>query len=368
MLGSRFCVRTLSGVGSAAADHTNVATTARSVPCSVAVDFSPLHLSPLRSRRRFRCRRSILISCNSSRRRSSSDNSHDNNNKNDYLEASLLLSETFSHYHMWKHRFQPEFQWKSSTPSIPLSRTDSSLLRHGFLQRFKNPTIFLRISCDGDYILPIVVGQIAIEKLMDAESEQESVECPDQYQFVENLVGRLDHEVIMVRITERVVSTYFARLYLSQPGKTDLISVDARPSDAINVANRCKAPIYVSKEIVFTDAIRIGYGMGGAHNKKAIYDVLLDSAIDGPDLVAQELSMMHNMHSAIKQERFKDAGSVLKNMGYYAYLIPDNFSSVVDPALCTPNVFESPKTCRRLSCFYQYSNDDDDLVCMQSRK
>ncbi|KAH1163396.1 hypothetical protein AAZX31_01G149100 [Glycine max] len=208
---------------------------------------------------------------------------------------------------MWKHRFQPEFQWKSSTPSIPLSRTDNTLLRHGFLQRFKNPTIFLRISCDGDYILPIVVGQIAIEKLMDAESEHESVECPDQYQFVENLVGRLDHEVIMVRITERVVSTYFARLYLSQPGKTDLISVDARPSDAINVANRCKAAIYVSKEIVFTDAIRIGYGMGGVCNKKTIYDVLLDSAVDGPDLVAQELSMMHNMRIAIKQERFKDA-------------------------------------------------------------
>uniref|UniRef100_A0A0R0LG61 BFN domain-containing protein n=1 Tax=Glycine max TaxID=3847 RepID=A0A0R0LG61_SOYBN len=302
MLGSRFCVRTVSGVGSAAADHTNAASTARSVPSSVAVDFSPLHLSPLRSRRR----RSILISCDSSRRRSSSGDSHDNNN--DYLEASLLLSETFSHYHMWKHRFQPEFQWKSSTPSIPLSRTDNTLLRHGFLQRFKNPTIFLRISCDGDYILPIVVGQIAIEKLMDAESEHESVECPDQYQFVENLVGRLDHEVIMVRITERVVSTYFARLYLSQPGKTDLISVDARPSDAINVANRCKAAIYVSKEIVFTDAIRIGYGMGGVCNKKTIYDVLLDSAVDGPDLVAQELSMMHNMRIAIKQERFKDAG------------------------------------------------------------
>ncbi|RZC30246.1 Ankyrin repeat domain-containing protein, chloroplastic isoform E [Glycine soja] len=279
MLGSRFCVRTVSGVGSAAADHTNAASTARSVPSSVAVDFSPLHLSPLRSRRR----RSILISCDSSRRRSSSGDSHDNNN--DYLEASLLLSETFSHYHMWKHRFQPEFQWKSSTPSIPLSRTDNTLLRHGFLQRFKNPTIFLRISCDGDYILPIVVGQIAIEKLMDAESEHESVECPDQYQFVENLVGRLDHE----------------------PGKTDLISVDARPSDAINVANRCKAAIYVSKEIVFTDAIRIGYGMGGVCNKKTIYDVLLDSAVDGPDLVAQELSMMHNMRIAIKQERFKDA-------------------------------------------------------------
>ncbi|KAK8472068.1 hypothetical protein PHAVU_002G103800 [Phaseolus vulgaris] len=286
MLGSRFCVRTVSGVGSAAADHTNAAvTTARSAPNSVAVDFSPLHIPSLRSRR-LRCRRSILISCNSSHRRSSSDDSL----SNDYLEASLLLSETFSHYHMWKKRFQAEFQWKSSTPSIPLSRTDSSLLRHGFLQRFQNPTIFLRISCDGDYILPIVVGQIAIEKLMDAEFQRESEDCPDQFQFVKNLVGRLDHEVIM-------------------PAKSDLVSVDARPSDAINLANRCKAPIYVSKQIVFTDAIRIGYGMGRVRNKKAIYDVLLDSPVDGPDLVAQELSMMHNMHIAIEQERFKDAAT-----------------------------------------------------------
>ncbi|XP_061346091.1 bifunctional nuclease 2 isoform X2 [Gastrolobium bilobum] len=216
----------------------------------------------------------------------------------------------------WRHRFQSELQWKSSTPSIPLSiqeknsRTDNysnNLIRQGLLQGFQNPTIFLKISCDGDYILPIVVGKIAIEKLINAEAEQESPDCPDQFQFVKNLVERLDHEVIMVRITERVVSTYYARLYLSQPGKSEIISVDARPSDAINVANRCKAPIYVSKQIVFTDAIRLGYGMGRVPNKKAIYDVLLDSPSDGPDLVAQELSMMRNMHIAIKQERFKDA-------------------------------------------------------------
>lgn len=114
-----------------------------------------------------------------------------------------------------------------------------------------------------------------------------------------------------------------------------------------------QAPIYVSKQIVFTDAIRLGYGMGRVHNKKAIYDVLLDryclvivsycvvcsvlttvgsvckfpplhswyiiwawtsfvcySPIDGPDSVAEELSMMHNMHLAIKQERFNDAGKI----------------------------------------------------------
>ncbi|XP_057449228.1 bifunctional nuclease 2 isoform X2 [Lotus japonicus] len=228
-------------------------------------------------------------------------------------EILITCAETISHYHMWRQRFQPELQRKSRRPSIPLSvqektsRSYNNLSRQGFLQRFQNPTIFLKVSCDGDYILPIVVGKIAIEKLIGAEVEQESEDCPDQFQFVKDLVDRLDHEVIMVRITERVVSTYFAKLYISQPGESGIISLDARPSDAINVANRCKAPIYVSKQIVFTDAIRLGYGMGGVLKKKATYDVLLDSPLDGPDVVAQELSMMRSMHTAIKMERFKDA-------------------------------------------------------------
>ncbi|KAG4967999.1 hypothetical protein JHK87_033650 [Glycine soja] len=59
--------------------------TTRSIPSSITVNFSPLHLSSLQS-----ChRRSFLISCDSSRCRSSFGDSHDNNN---YLEASLLLS------------------------------------------------------------------------------------------------------------------------------------------------------------------------------------------------------------------------------------------------------------------------------------
>ncbi|KAK2427095.1 Wound-responsive family protein [Trifolium repens] len=314
MLRSRFFIQPINGATSITADHTN-ATTSRSLPHSLSFHFSSIHLPLLRSRRfLFPKPKSLLISCNSSLHRSSSgdhNHHHHNNNNNEFLEASLLLSETITHYGMWRHRFQPELQWKSTMFSFPdrSLRKDDNLIRQGFLQRFQNPTIFLKISCDGDYVLPIVVGKIAIEKLIDAEVEQESRDFPDQFQFVKNLIERLDHEVIMVRITERVVSTYFARLYLSQPGKSEIISVDLRPSDAINVANICKAPIYVSKEIVFTDAIRLGYGMGRVQNKKAIYDVLLDSPIDGPDSVAQELSMMHNMHLAIKQERFKDAAT-----------------------------------------------------------
>ncbi|KAI4327796.1 hypothetical protein L6164_020216 [Bauhinia variegata] len=317
MLGSRFCcARTVSGFGSGT-DPTNAT---RSFPHSLAIESTSLQLPVIRlglgigRTKRFRCSKPILISCNSSRGSFYSRSSFGDHREHEFLEASLLLSETISHYHMWKHGFQEELWWKSSLPSIPLSpqakspkRTDINLIRHGFLQRFQNPTIFLKISCDGDYILPIVVGKIAIEKLIDAEVEHENGDCPDQFQFVKNLVEQLDHEVIMVRITERVVNTYIARLYLSKPGNSDIVSVDARPSDAINVAKRCKAPIYVSKQIVLTDAIRLGYGMGRVRDKRPTYDVLLDSPVDGPDLLAQELSMVRNLHIAVKEERFTDA-------------------------------------------------------------
>ncbi|KAI9109778.1 hypothetical protein K1719_019408 [Acacia pycnantha] len=313
MPASLFCVRTVPGIGSLI---DQISTTC-SFPHSLAMESTSLH-SPVfklgfRRMKRSRYLKSTLISCNSSRGTSGSRSSFDDHHDNEFLEASLLLSETISHYQMLGHGFRQELIWNSSLRSVPISlqaknlRTDADIIRQAFFQRFQNPTIFLKISCDGDYVLPIVVGKFAIEKLLDAEVENENGDFPDQYQFVKNLVERLDHEVVMVRITKRVVSTYFARLYLSKPGTNDIVSVDARPSDAINVANRCKAPIYVSKQIVLTDAIRLGYGMGRVRNTKSTYDVLLDSPADGPDLLAQELSMMQNMNIAANLERYKEA-------------------------------------------------------------
>ncbi|PKI74436.1 hypothetical protein CRG98_005200 [Punica granatum] len=111
----------------------------------------------------------------------------------------------------------------------------------------------------------------------------------------------------MVRITERVVNTYFARLYFSKPGETELFSVDARPSDAINVAYRCQVPVYVNKQIVLTDAIRIGYGADRSRDARPVYDVSLDSAAEGPDILVEELDLVKSMNLAIKEERYIDA-------------------------------------------------------------
>lgn len=205
-------------------------------------------------------------------------------------------------------------KWQSSGQLVPFSvrtkepRGDVTSIGPEFLRRFQSPTIFLKISCDGDFLLPIIVGEFAVDKLLYALLEDGGDEdCPDQFQFVKNVVEKLGYEVKMVRITERVVNTYFAKLYLSKPGKNEIISVDVRPSDAINVANRCEAPIYVSKHIVLKDAIRIGYGMGRAHGAKATYDVSLDSAAEGPDSVTEEFDLVKNMDIAVREERYNDA-------------------------------------------------------------
>lgn len=59
-----------------------------------------------------------------------------------------------------------------------------------------------------------------------------------------NLNAYVDHVVI----TSVKDETFYVRLCLSHHG--DLIEIDARPSDAINLAIRQKAPIYVDEKVL----------------------------------------------------------------------------------------------------------------------
>ncbi|XP_077246734.1 wound-responsive family protein isoform X2 [Tasmannia lanceolata] len=259
---------------------------------------------------------SLLISCKSS----SHSNFRGNGDHHDdeFLEAFILTAETVLHHHLRRQGFREETKWHSSGQMHPLSiqakepKVDVSSIGHAFLRRFQSPTVFLKIDCDGDLLLPIIVGEYAIEKLIEALMEDTNGESLNQFQFVKSLVGKLGYEVKMVRITKRVVNTYYARIYVGKPGEKATISVDARPSDAINVAEHCKVPIYVSKTIVSTDAIRLVYGKWRGSDSKPIYDVFLDSAAEGPDSLVEEFDLMRKMNMAITEERYKDAGSLKK--------------------------------------------------------
>jgi hypothetical protein len=77
------------------------------------------------------------------------------------------------HYKMRRHGFRQDSMWQTSRPLPPFSirasesRVGVLPIGLGFLRQFKQPTIFLKISCDGDYLLPVIVGDAAVEKLLD---------------------------------------------------------------------------------------------------------------------------------------------------------------------------------------------------------
>lgn len=312
MLRTELCLRTFRSLGfgpssSSSSDQSNILTNSFIFPNSCRISLQFLNLS---NPKKFN--KSAFISCKNHSHGNFRPNSHHHYHEDEYLEASLLISETVKHYHLRKQGFQEEVN-KFSHRFSPFStqvkdrKNNISSIGLSILRRFRHPTIFLKISCEGDFLLPIVVGELAVEKLIDSLNEDDHGDHSNQFQFLRNLVVGLENEVRMVKITERAANTYFARIYFGKVGERKIFSVDARPSDAINVALRCKAPIYVNKQIVLTDAIRISYGTGRVRDTKPIYDVLLDSPMDGPDLLVEEFVLVQNMKLAVKEERYNDA-------------------------------------------------------------
>ncbi|KAJ0808040.1 putative bifunctional nuclease domain-containing protein [Helianthus annuus] len=321
MLRLQLCARIFTGDFS---DHqTLFANHLRRSP--VSISFSASQLKHYRRR----SLKPIVISCNYSRDRRSGD--YDYEDSDDYLEAAVLMTGLFAIVEVWSYLFkircncaktllhhqmriqgyQEVMKWQPTKNFFPLSGQGKGsrnipTIGPELLSQFRSPTIFLKISCDcdGDYLLPIIVGEYAVEKLISSSLEDEGT--PNHFQLVRNIVGKLGYEVKLVQITERVGNIYMANIRFHKPGKED-IRVDARPSDAINVAKRCRAPIYVSKQIVLADAIKIVYKTGKLSGRKPTYDVYLDSAIDGPDELSEELDLVTKMNLAVKEERYSDA-------------------------------------------------------------
>ena len=78
---------------------------------------------------------------------------------------------------------------------------------------------------------------------------------PMTHDLLQNVLETLETPVTRVLITAMKEQTFFAELECQRDGKT--LSIDARPSDAIALALRASAPIFVADEVVEENAIPI---------------------------------------------------------------------------------------------------------------
>jgi bifunctional DNase/RNase len=108
------------------------------------------------------------------------------------------------------------------------------------------PVVVLRDAANGVF-LPIWVG-IFEANAIALQMEKITTPRPMTHDLLKNLLGELDAKVERIVINDLKDNTFFARIHLLR-GETRW-NVDSRPSDAIALALRVDAEIFVEEEVL----------------------------------------------------------------------------------------------------------------------
>ena len=103
-----------------------------------------------------------------------------------------------------------------------------------------------------DTVLPIWMG-IFEANAIATEIEKLAWPRPTTHDLLRNLIENMNYRLDRVVITELKDDTFYAILWLSQIGEEtdgEVMTVDARPSDAIALALRADCPIYVAEQVL----------------------------------------------------------------------------------------------------------------------
>jgi hypothetical protein len=108
------------------------------------------------------------------------------------------------------------------------------------------PIVILRDK-EGHRVLPIWVG-IFEANAIALQIENLSTPRPMTHDLLRNVIRDLDAAVQKIVVSDLQEQTFYALIYLTTHGET--VAIDARPSDAIALALRTRAPIYVEESVI----------------------------------------------------------------------------------------------------------------------
>jgi bifunctional DNase/RNase len=109
-----------------------------------------------------------------------------------------------------------------------------------------SPIVILK-EIDGDQTLPIWIGLLEATAIA---SEMEGIKFsrPMTHDLLRNLMDMVDVKVAKIEVSDLKNNTYYAVIHFKHGEKK--MSIDARPSDALAISLRVKAPIYVAEEVI----------------------------------------------------------------------------------------------------------------------
>ena len=109
-----------------------------------------------------------------------------------------------------------------------------------------SPIVILK-AVDGDETLPIWIGLLEATAIA---SEMEGIKFsrPMTHDLLKNMMDKVDVKVARIEVSDLKDNTYYAVIHLKQGEKE--MTLDARPSDALAISLRVKAPVFVAEEVI----------------------------------------------------------------------------------------------------------------------
>ena len=108
------------------------------------------------------------------------------------------------------------------------------------------PIIILR-ETEGERVLPIWVGVFEANAIA-LQIENVTTPRPMTHDLLKNVIADLRARIDKIVVSDLKENTFFALIYLSVGG--EVVAIDARPSDAIALALRARAPIFVEEKVI----------------------------------------------------------------------------------------------------------------------
>lgn len=156
---------------------------------------------------------------------------------------------------------------------------------------------------EGTRRLPIIIGAFEAQAIA-LEMEGIKPPRPLTHDLLKTLVDNLGANVIEIIVNELKENTFYAKIILEASGLTN--EIDARPSDAIALAVRTYAPIYVNEAVMSTAA----FLPSDETDIPGFETSNLESDKKPPSKEAQLAALQDKLREALEGEEFERAAKL----------------------------------------------------------
>jgi len=117
-----------------------------------------------------------------------------------------------------------------------------------------NQFLMLLIDDAGKRLLPIVIGQWEAQSIA-WNMQGVEMQRPLTHDLFKTVMNSADLKISRILINDLKENTFYAKIAIKNNGET--FDIDSRPSDAVAIALRMKAPIFVASQVIDKAAVNI---------------------------------------------------------------------------------------------------------------